>query len=105
MIYALRDLNTRRSRRIRTNFTLFFVIVFHIEGGAIRVGQVHIRNLQIVVVLSRRMCSQKQAMPCESLIGKNFLVGHPLHSESGPLQSMRDHHIIQERRIFLPDFY
>lgn len=42
-------------------------------------------------------------MTRKSLVSKHLLVRHPLHREGGPLESVRDHHVIQERRILLPD--
>lgn len=42
-------------------------------------------------------------MTRETLVLKYFLVRHPLYRESGPLEGVRDHHVIQKGGVFLPN--
>ena len=63
----------------------------------------NLRNHQVVLFVLRGVRPQDQLLHAVVLPGGLDAVGEPLHGERGPLQRVRHHQVVQERRVLLPD--
>ena len=62
-----------------------------------------IRTLPVThLTHNSRVCSKKQAMDGVVLTLRSSDVGQPLCGETGPLESMSHHQVVEERSVLLP---
>jgi hypothetical protein len=63
----------------------------------------NLRNHQVVLFVLRGVRPHDQLLHAVVLPGGLDAVREPLHGERGPLQRVRHHQVVQERRVLLPD--
>ncbi|KAI3476321.1 hypothetical protein L1887_62085 [Cichorium endivia] len=111
VVDLLDDGEARRGGRVAADLALVLVVLLEVEprlGGVrrsvgARGGQLHLRDLQVVLVLLGRVRAQQQPVLRVRLPHRRLLVREPLARERRPLERMRHHEIIQEGRVLLPD--
>lgn len=63
----------------------------------------HLSNHEIVLGALVRVRAENEPVHGVVLVRRVALVRHPLQAQRGPLQRMREHEVIEERGVLLPD--